>query len=306
MTLLRDIQNAAVDADTSVAVVLRKCKILAARLKHEPFKAWVEKELNGYTKNGELPEYRILKALESRGNFSGWGGSSMRAALIPPSCLPERLRKSVTEYEFRDGVAQYESLLKGDVASLQVPWRADLVAHVASQIYRNMNCMSARMVIPSSFIVGLLDTVRNKVLSFALELETEAPDAGERSADAEPFSERVVGHVFNNYILGGSNTIAAGSSHFTQNTISSVRRGDMESLRAYLKDAGVTDNDLSELELAIVQDGKPEGPDRLGAGTSGWIGRMVSRAASGAWDIATSSAADLLTKAILLYYGYAP
>ena len=49
MTLLREIHNAAVDADTSVAVVLRKCKILATRLKHEPFKTWVEKELNGYT-----------------------------------------------------------------------------------------------------------------------------------------------------------------------------------------------------------------------------------------------------------------
>ena len=48
MTLLREIQN---DADTSVAVVLRKCKILAARLRHEPFKVWVENELNGYAKD---------------------------------------------------------------------------------------------------------------------------------------------------------------------------------------------------------------------------------------------------------------
>lgn len=306
MTLLREIQNAAVDADTSVAVVLRKCKILAARLKHEPFKIWVEKELNGYTKNDELPDYRMLKALESRGNFSGWGGSGVRAALIPPSCLPEKLRKSVTEYSFRDGVAQYESLLKGNSDSLHVPWRADLVAHVAGQIYRDMNCMSAWMVIPSTFIVGLLDTVRNKVLSFALELETEAPDAGERPADAEPLPERVVGHVFNNYILGGSNTIAAGSSHFTQNTIFSVQRGDLESLRVYLKGTGLTESDLRELEVAIRQDRTPQDPRKLGQGTSGWIGKMVAKAASGAWDIATSSAADLLTKAILIYYGYTP
>jgi hypothetical protein len=305
MTLLREIQNAAIDANTSVAVVLRKCKILAARLKHEPFKIWVEKELNGYTKNDELPDYRILKPIESRGNFSGWGGSSMRAALIPPSCLPEKLRKSITEYKFRDGVAQYESLLEGETSSLQVPWQADLVVHVAGQIYRNMNCMSAWMVIPSNFMVGLLDTVRNKVLSFALELETEAPDAGERSADAEPLPERVVGHVFNNYILGGSNTIAAGSSHFTQNTIS-VQGGDLESLMVYLRSTGLTENDLSELELAISQDGALQDPKKLGQGTSGWIGKMVSKAASGAWDIATSSAADLLTKAVLIYYGFSP
>src|SRR6266550_378654 len=234
MTLLREIQNAAVDADTSVAVVLRKCKILAARLRHEPFKVWVENELNGYAKDDEVPVYRVLKSVESRGNFSGYGGSSMRAASIPPSCVPEKFRKSVTQYTFRDGVAQYESLLTDNKENLQVSWSADLVAHVAGRIYRYMNCMSAWMVIPRGFVVSLLDTVRNKVLTFALELETEAPDAGENTTDSARVPDRVVGHVFNNYILGGSNTIAAGSSHFTQN-IFSVQRGDLESLRVYLK-----------------------------------------------------------------------
>jgi hypothetical protein len=135
MTLLREIQNAALDADTSVAVVLRKCKILAARLRHEPFKVWVENELNGYAKDEEVPVYRVLKSAESRGNFSGYGGSSMRGASIPPSCVPEKFRKSVTQYTFRDGVAQYESLLTDNKENLQVPLPADLVAHVSDRIY---------------------------------------------------------------------------------------------------------------------------------------------------------------------------
>src|SRR5438128_9857038 len=40
VSLLREIQEAAVDAKTPLAVVLRKCMILAARLGHEPFKKW--------------------------------------------------------------------------------------------------------------------------------------------------------------------------------------------------------------------------------------------------------------------------
>lgn len=304
MTLLREIQNAAVDADTSVAVVLRKCKILAARLKHEPFKIWVEKELNGYPKDEDVPAYRILENLQSRGNFSGYGGSGMRAASIPPACVPEKFRQSVTKYTFRAGVALYESLLSDNEENLQVPWSADLVAHISGNIYRYMNCMSAWMVIPRGAVVGMLDTVRNKVLSFALELETEAPDAGEGTTGTALVPDRVIGHVFNNYILGGSNTIAAGSSHFTQNTISSVRTGDLQSLRAHLAEAGVSSEDVSELEEAIVSDGRPQDPSKLGPSTSGWIGKMVSKAATGAWDVTAAVGADLLTKAILLYYGY--
>ncbi len=42
MTLLREIQDAATNENVSLAVVLRKCKILATRLKHEPFRKWVD------------------------------------------------------------------------------------------------------------------------------------------------------------------------------------------------------------------------------------------------------------------------
>ncbi|MBF0290686.1 MAG: hypothetical protein HQK86_00860 [Nitrospinae bacterium] len=47
MSLLRDIQTAAVAPDTDVATLLRKCKILAVRLGNDDFKAWVDHELNG-------------------------------------------------------------------------------------------------------------------------------------------------------------------------------------------------------------------------------------------------------------------
>ena len=61
MSLLREIQSAAVDANVDVTVVLRKCKVLAARLGNEDFKLWVENELNGYKSKDTLPEYRIFQ-----------------------------------------------------------------------------------------------------------------------------------------------------------------------------------------------------------------------------------------------------
>jgi hypothetical protein len=48
VTLLRDIQAAATESSVPVGVLLRKCKVLAARLGDERFAEWVELELNGY------------------------------------------------------------------------------------------------------------------------------------------------------------------------------------------------------------------------------------------------------------------
>ena len=42
-----------------------------------------------------------------------------------------------------------------------------------------MNCMSADRVVNTSVVNGILDTVRTRVSTFALEIEEAAPDAGE-------------------------------------------------------------------------------------------------------------------------------
>jgi len=47
MSLLTEIQAAATDPSHSTADLLRKCQILAFRLRHEPFKQWVGHELSG-------------------------------------------------------------------------------------------------------------------------------------------------------------------------------------------------------------------------------------------------------------------
>jgi hypothetical protein len=82
MSLLRDIQNSAIDSSTDITIVLRKCKVLAVRLANDNFQKWVDRELNGYDSIDQLPEYRILK-VELKGHFSGPWGSSLQNASIP-------------------------------------------------------------------------------------------------------------------------------------------------------------------------------------------------------------------------------
>jgi hypothetical protein len=46
MSLLREIQNDLSRTEVDVPIVLRKCKILAARLGSKEFSQWIEWELN--------------------------------------------------------------------------------------------------------------------------------------------------------------------------------------------------------------------------------------------------------------------
>jgi hypothetical protein len=77
----------------------------------------------------------------------------------------------------------------------------------------------------------------------------------------------------------------------------------MESLKKYMQALGVATTEVDELEAAIKQDGSSNKGKICGAKVSTWLGKMVSKAAAGTWDVATDVAASVLTKAIEKYYG---
>lgn len=301
MKLLQEIQKEAVDGKADLATLLRKCRVLAARLKNDEFKNWVQYELDGYPSEAELPEYRRMRA-QSYGHFSGAFGSGLRNAPIPIMCIPEEFRKFVTDVEFRSGIGSLQDLIsRSKGGTLQEQWPADLVAFVASRIYERMNLGQAWKAIPSSAIVGILDTVRNRILNFVLEIESAAPDAGE-IASSPALTPEQVGNVFNTYIMGNVGNVASGSSNVEQHATVTINQGDFESLSKFLKSLGVDESDIAELRDAVEAE-----PTTTKAGfgrrVAGWIGKMVTKSAQGLWRVATTTASAVLTKAIAQYYG---
>jgi hypothetical protein len=302
MSLLRDIQDAALDSNVHLPDLLRKCKVLAARLGNQDFKRWVDSELNGYGENESLPSYRSFR-VESRGNFSGFFGSGLNGAAIPLSCLPEQFRDMLLTHHSREPISALADLVsKKESNSFRVPWPADLVAYVGRDIYENMNCLSAWQVVPRGGIVGILDTVRTRILNFVLELESEAPDAGESAPGVHPVPQERVNQVFHTQIYGNVGNVAAGSEGFAQSNSSAVVQGDFNSLRNYLSGLGVGPADLGELENATKKDhaSKQKG---IGENTGQWLGKMIGKAASGTLKVGTTVATTLLTKALAQYLG---
>lgn len=216
MSLLRQIQDAAIDSSVDLPTLLRKCKLLAARLGNEDFKQWVNNELVGYKRNEDLPEYRVLN-VNSKGHFGGAFGYSLRNADIPLSCVPKDFRKNLGHVYMMQPIAAIASLVSNkDTGTLHESWNPDFVAHFGQEIYEDMVCMQAWKVIPASSLVAALDSVRTRILNFVLEIEAENPAAGEAMINEKPVPQEAVQHIFHTYITGNVQNVATGSTNVRQ------------------------------------------------------------------------------------------
>lgn len=300
MSLLREIQSAATDNAVPLETLLRKCRILASRLKHDEFKDWVQSELDGYRNGKELPDYRMMHG-NCFGHFGGAFGSGLRNAPIPNSCIPEEFREMLTTIQMRDGVGALEFLLKSEGENLQFPWPAETSMLFGAKIYERVHLMQAWLAVPKTFVAGILSTVRTRVLNFALEIEVQNPDAGEAPANSTPIAQANVSQIFNTYVYGNAANVSSGNGN-SQSAQFTINKGDLKSLEKSLTSQGVEKEDVAELKTAIKSDAPPSG-DSFGPKVSSWIGKMVMKAADGTWKVGTAVAANLLSTAIKSYYG---
>lgn len=305
MSLLRDIQDAAIDGNTDLSTVLRKCKVLAARLGYEPFEHWVDWELNGYPPEAELPPYRIFLNMQSMGDFVGAFGRAIHNQPLPILNIPEDIRENFIDREVRDGIAACASCARAE-GNMIAPWPPDMVVHLSDKFISGMNLMAARMILPTNLFVGLLDAVRNRLLKFVLEIEKIAPDAGEALLGQQPVRSEKITQVFTTNIYGTSGNVSVGSHGVTQ-TVEQLRvtTGDLEALRRSLMGLNVDADDMAKLETILQAE--PREPVTAKAGPSsrvkGWIADMVAKAADGVWETAVPDATKTLLKVVYGYLG---
>lgn len=292
--LLRDIQDGAVSSTTPVAELLRKCQVLAARLPLPELGDWVRHELDGYPQEAELPPYRVLHGI-AKGHFLGPFGSGLKNATLPASNLPPDLRDWARRALLRQPIAVLQDLALKPEEGLCVMWPGDLVASVQGRFYENLSLAQAWLQLASSDVKAAVEAVRNRILSFALDAEKLVPAGASSlpSSDAGALSQ-----VFHTHIYGTVGNYAQGG---TISQTYGVTAGDLESLLHAMLQSGVPATDVAELKEAVLQDG--EAPRKcLGARVAAWLGTAVAKAASGAWQVATSTATTVLPKLLERYY----
>ncbi len=158
--LIQEIQRDALDPNVPTDALLRRVKLAAAKLNLENLEKWVEQELNGYS--GELPSYRKLFGQPAGWNpYNGW---------IPIYSSDPEFMSIISQAPISQSIASLRDLLDNHSGgSLHFPVAPSLVA----TLNEIMSARTARVVVQigRSSIAGILDSVRNLVLDWAIEME---------------------------------------------------------------------------------------------------------------------------------------
>jgi AbiTii len=190
------IQDEVIDGNSDLATVLRKLLVVASRLGNEPVKTWTEMELDGYPESSELPDYRILHGLESLGIFSGAMGYQLRNAPLSLLGLPEAVRQGYSDPDVRQGVRSIAEMIRSEQeGTVSWAWPAEACQYFDLKGYReDLRLMQAWIAVPVAALIGLLDTIRNKALNFALEMEEQlAPESESETSSDQSGNNRQIG-----------------------------------------------------------------------------------------------------------------
>jgi len=307
MSLLREIQEAAIDDKVSAATMLRKAKVLAMRLDDEKLNRWVSHELDGYQPNEPIPYYRAIIG-EATGVFATTETPRRPSCkrthkLIAPSDLPEPHRQFAHHARLAEPIAVCEAMIGEDRSgNIDFAWPPDLVRQLQDDIFPGLRLLAARIEVSKPRMIGIVDAVRNLLLEFVVQLEKEHPKAGQFGEPPVTVPETALTQLLN-VTAGPGSIINIAGRDAAQTVVQEIRVGDVESLRAFLASQGIEPADLTELETAIKEDDEPQSAERFGAKVSGWISKMISKAVSGAWKVGAPVATVLLTDALKRHYG---
>jgi hypothetical protein len=301
-TLLHQIQMEAVDSDYDLASILRKCRVLAQRLNNSDLKLWVVNELEGYRAEDNLPDYRVLSQPLLLGDYFGAFGAQLRNVQIPISAVMEEFREDIMGLKITRGVREIqEQIANSDKGFLKIAVPPEAHAAIRNeQVRADMVLASVVKIVDTSFLQGILDTVRNRILNFTLELESEAPKTGDPLERLRMDKSEEVQQIFNTEIRGDVSNFAQGSTRFTQRF--DVPQGNVDALKHTLKSIGLDDELIKELATAVREE-EPSKQGGFGHRVSAVMGKTFTKASQGLLKVSGSVAADVLTQILKSYYG---
>lgn len=293
-SLVLEIQRFALDNTCDLSDLLRKALVVATKLRLDEFKDWVSKELNGYLK-GEVPKYREVKAsIYLKNPYRG---------LIPFIFTNEENANVFCNITVRDPISNIVSILSkldDSTTGPIYPFTPQEELYLLKQ--QDGLDMPPVRTLSKSALPTIVDAVRTNILEWSLKLEEEGILGEDMTFSQEErnLASKSHGIHIENFqgIIGNVE-----NSFVTQNLEMKINKNDFESLKKYLLSVGIQDADIAKLQDAISNDQPPNSKGNFGDKVSEWIGRMITNAATGTWQIGVAVAGNLLTQAICLYYG---
>lgn len=312
MKLLSDIINELIDESISLQRPLLKMKVLASRVGNKDLLDWVNKELQGYVGvNTQVPNYR-----KTMSNVMGTyinGNRQFNNVSVPIFGLSDKMEEFMMIFEVSSGIQTIESGIisnKSGIIEMRLP--SELQKQIETNIIKNGNpyfqLLEVRKEISAAFLTQIISNVRSKLLDLALQLEqTFGLEVDIIALSKKDDSvNNTINTIMSQTVInttGHGNLINTGNENSIVNN-SVINATDFESLRAFLKDINVEEEDINELQTVIDNDNPVIEEKKMGSKVGDWTKKMLGKAVDGSWKISLAIAGKLLADSIQTYYGW--
>lgn len=161
MGLILELQSDALNSKNSVSNLLRKALVASKKLGISEIEEWIKNELNGYSSNAEVPSHREVRGQIKVWNpYHGWQPLNFGDPEEAEALSKRKISQTIGELDAIASEAKTESL--------HVPFPQDIV----NKLMEGMDVpLQPTLHISPTEVVGILDTTRNLILDWALELE---------------------------------------------------------------------------------------------------------------------------------------
>jgi uncharacterized membrane protein YeaQ/YmgE (transglycosylase-associated protein family) len=285
------------ESSHDISDLLRKALLVATKLDLKEFQSWISKELNGYENVAEIPDYRKIYGEVKVYN-------SVQGRYIPFIVDNAEIMNTIQQVnvcESIDSIRHAVELSKKNDNILSYPFPPEITNILMSWQNSRFQAIPTQLV-GANQLIAIIEKVRTRILEWSLNLEASGI-LGENltfTQEEKRMAELNSGISINHFqgILGDIHGGAVSQTMSIQ-----ITSGNFESLAKYLTSKGISFEDIKELEQAVSQDPEQPVKGKFGDNVSKWMGRMVTKAAEGSWDISVSLAANLLSTALVKFYG---
>lgn len=304
MKLIHEAIDLLGDASKPLADAFFKAQIIAHKLKDKDFSAWVKNEVQGYKDDADLPEYRVFQ-LTPYGDLEN-SVKRYTSYQLPVADMSREMQDKFLVSRLKHSIAVIDEFSRKE---------DDLIIHLPPFTHRYLRRgISDSFVIvaawskpPAGCFTQVLHEARSRLLGLLLELSDLIPEEeGSEALDTMPNVADVNG-MFKGAVFGdGANiNLAIGHGNQASNNKVSVVKNDIGSLVRELTEIKVPEADIALLKTAINEDAEQAGPGEKGFGEKvrGWLGSMISKAGTPAWEVPAQIGAGVLTDAISKFYG---
>lgn len=305
MSLLHEIQADVLKEGSDLRPILLKLRLLAAKLGSQPLADWIKYESEGYPRDAEVPDYRVIP-VSYTASFSGPFGSGIQHAPISPYLVERFAGKHWVQHEMRESIAAVDDLLTSSADGGQLGINAaDLILLLQGKVYADYACNSVKGTISRSSLAAIRHSVRSRVLELTIELEKSIPEAsavtlGTLSADSTK-NAAVATQIAQQIIYGNVTTVSATGAG-AQIAIA-IGENNVDDLISYLSNSGLPENDAKALANLAASERPESSAEPMGPKVRIWLVENMKKAANGTWKIGVSVATEVIKAALLKYYG---